>query len=225
MIRVSPGAFAVALVAIVTGLALPVGTAAADGLYFTESLGGTQVKDDLAMHIDGGLRLRAALGYRHEHLAFELWAAGLIGMTYKPLAAPEPICEPTASGKVYCHRPSPGPASTGFGAWGVDVKYLQPVASHVEVYLRGGLGRGYAGGLDAVGRGVGIGAGIQVKGKVSPAGLLFWPLFFLVRKGPMMTGALFIDSSYEFYRLHGVRKSTDAQLSHLTFGFALGKDF
>ena len=56
-------------------------------------------------------------------------------------------------------------------------------------------------------------------------GLLFWPLFF-TNVGPKMTAALWLDSGYEFYRLHGDRPTAiDAQLSTMTFGFALGSDF
>jgi hypothetical protein len=80
--------------------------------------------------------------------------------------------------------------------------------------------------LDAFeGRGLGVGAGIQLKGKGSVLGLLWWPLFF-TNVGPKMTAALWLDSGYEFYRLHGDRPTAiDAQLSTLTFGFALGSDF
>jgi hypothetical protein len=96
------------------------------------------------------------------------------------------------------------------------------------VYLRGSA---MVGGLDRAGfdsfegRGLGVGAGVQLKGKGSVLGLLFWPLFF-TNVGPKMTAALWLDSGYEFYRLHGDRPTAiDAQLSTLTFGFALGSDF
>ena len=113
---------------------------------------------------------------------------------------------------------------------GLSIKYIQPIAPHLELYLRGtaSLGaadqelQGYSG------RGLGAGAGIQLKGKGSVLGLLWWPLFFL-KQGPRMTAALWLDSGYEFYRLqpsdsqHG--NAIDAQLSTLTVGFALGSDF
>jgi hypothetical protein len=104
------------------------------------------------------------------------------------------------------------------------VKFLQPLAPNVELYLRGGLSRGYAAGLDASGRGLGLGAGVQVKGKVSALGLVFWPLFFS-GVGPKITAAAYLETGYEVYRLHGPRRSTDAQLNHLMLGFAFGSDF
>ncbi len=221
MRRPVPAAFATLSVAI----AVFAGTAHADGVYFSENIGGTNVKDELAAYMDGGLRIRGALGYRHRNLAFEVWGSASISSDgydrHDGQAAP---CVPDS----YCHgygsSPHYGPPSTDFASWGMDVKYLQPVASHVEIYLRGGLSKGYAYGIDASGRGLGVGAGVQLKGKVPVIGLLFWPLFF-TGVGPKMTGALFIDSSYEFYRLHGPARTTDAQLSHLTLGFAFGSDF
>jgi hypothetical protein len=101
------------------------------------------------------------------------------------------------------------------------------------VYVRGSAGYGWAdGNLSGYsGRSLGFGAGVQVKGKGSVLGLLAWPLFFLVNKGPMMTAALYLDEGYDFYRLHdstsagGNRTAVDAQLTHVTFGIALGTDF
>jgi hypothetical protein len=223
-----------ALAALVVALAGPA-TAAAEGIYFTENVGGTDVKDELAANISAATRIRVALGYRIDKLAFEAWAGFLINderySGYEPSApANAPACEITTPDKPWpCHdygytAPPSDSGSTDFFAWGMDVKYLQPVSKHVEVYLRGGLSKGYADGIDASGRGLGIGAGAQVKGKVPALGLLFWPFFF-TNFGPKMTGALYVDTSYEFYRLHGPRRTTDAQLSHLTLGFAFGSDF
>jgi hypothetical protein len=123
----------------------------------------------------------------------------------------------------------------GLFSYGIDLKYLHPVSQHIEVYLRGSAMRGVLSGdaehLDYSGRGLGVGAGVQLKGKVPALGLLFWPLFFIPKvPGPKITGALFVDDGFEFYRLHPGGKldatpSMDATLSHITFGFALGKDF
>lgn len=196
-------------------LVLATQPAAADGVYFTESFGGTDVKDELSAHMGSALRIRVGLGVRRGSLAVELWGAGNINTEAHDhdAAPPEPY-----HGSYVPH------SSTNFASYGVDVKLLRPLAHNLEIYLRGGLSAGYAEGLDAGGRGLGAGAGIQLKGKVSALGLLFWPLFFS-GVGPKMTGALYFDSSYELYRLHGASRSTDAQLSHATFGFALGSDF
>ncbi len=173
----------------------------ADGLYFTEGVGGAEIKDRAGAVLPSATRLRLSVGARSGPWALEAWMAPLIG----------------------------DPANdTELDTWGLDLKYVQPLSRHLEVYVRGttSAAKGY-GALDGfAGRGLGFGAGIAVKGKVSPWGLLWAPLFFLVRKGPMITGALWLDDGYEFYRLHSDRPYTlDAQISHVTFGFALGSDF
>lgn len=209
-------------------LALATRTAVADGVYFTESIGGTDVKNELSTYMESALRIRIAGGYRKKNLAFELWFAGDINTspynTYD--AAPEKpsyeISTPDKGGGYY--GGTSGDSSTSLASYGFDVKYLQPLAPNLEMYVRGGLSKAYASGLDASGRGLGIGAGIQLKGKVPVIGFLFWPLFF-TGLGPKVTAAVFVDTSYEFYRLHGPSHTTDASLNHLTLGFAVGNDF
>lgn len=179
-------------------------TASADGFYYSEGVGGTRVHDELSAFMPDAVRIRVALGMRRHQWAYEAWFAGNL------------------NNDVYTdERPD---LLTG----GLDLKYIQPVSRHLEVYLRGSA---MVGGLDRAGfdsfegRGLGVGAGVQLKGKGSVLGLLFWPLFF-TNVGPKMTAALWLDSGYEFYRLHGDRPTAiDAQLSTLTFGFALGSDF
>jgi hypothetical protein len=229
MLRLAPAAPIVALV-VALGMLVP-RTAAADGVYFTESFGGTDVRDELSAHAGSAFRVRVGLGVRRKQLAVELWGAGLL-TDRRSSHHPHHDDGPRAVGRTTGGSDSPSaPAhderdarATDLGTWGVDVKFLQPVAPSVELYLRGGLSRGYAAGLDASGRGLGLGAGVQLKGKVSALGLLFWPLFFS-GLGPKITAAAYVESGYEFYRLHGPRRSTDAQLSHLMIGFALGSDF
>jgi hypothetical protein len=177
-------------------------TAHADGFYFTEGLGGTQVKDQLSRIIPDAARIRISAGERVGAWALEAWLAGTLA----------------------------DPNIEELDTYGIDVKYLQPVTTHLELYVRGSasIGQGFFGQLDGFsGRGLGFGAGIALRGKVSPWGLLWSPLFFLVRSGPKITGALWLDDGYEFYRLHSATKpyTIDAQLTHITFGFALGSDF
>lgn len=107
---------------------------------------------------------------------------------------------------------------------GVDVKYLRPVSEHFELYLRGSLGKGWLDNSDYEGRGFGVGAGAQLKGKVRALGFLFWPLFF-VPYGPKVTGALFIDTGADFYRLHAHGDSIDGSINRITIGWAIGADF
>ena len=64
-------------------LALVLGTAstaAADGLYFTESVGGSDVKNELGTEISSAMRIRFSLGYRiNKSWAVEGFLAGDIG--------------------------------------------------------------------------------------------------------------------------------------------------
>jgi hypothetical protein len=211
-------------------LALATQTAVADGMYFTESFGGTDVKNDLSYYMESAARIRIAAGYRKRNLAFELWFAADMNTSYDTYAPADPgyeISTPDGykGGSGYNGGYGyGGDSSTDFASWGFDMKYLQPLAPNLEMYVRGGLSKGYADGLDAEGRGLGIGAGVQLKGKVPVLGFLFWPFFF-TNLGPKCTAAVFIDTSYEFYRLHGPTHSTDASLNHLTVGFAVGNDF
>lgn len=190
-------------------------SARADGLYYFEGVGGTKVHDELSAYMTDGVNIRVGLGMRRHEWAYELYFAGNINSV-------------------------PDERASDLIAGGLNIKYIQPLASHLEVYLRGSAMLG--GGTQALegwsGRGLGAGAGIQLKGKGSVLGLLWWPLFF-TNVGPKMTAALWLDTGYEFYRLHGDRPSApknseaglrpasaiDAQVSTVTLGFALGTDF
>ncbi len=204
------------IAAIAAMLVLSASAASADGVYVTESYGGTKVGDRLADHVESGLRVRLALGVRHGPIAVEGYVAGLISGAVESLGDDGPIGH-----------------DDGLVMGGLDLKYLHRISDHVEVYLRGSASRAALTRtrVDYSGRGLGIGAGIQVKGKVPALGLLFWPLFFVPHlPGPKLTGALFVDDGFEFYRLHpgGALDATpaiDGKLSHLTIGFALGSDF
>jgi hypothetical protein len=209
-------------------LVLATQTAVADGVYFTESFGGTDVKDDLSPYMESAVRFRVAGGYRRKNLAFELWFAGDLNAGSQsyydaPPSTGYEISTPDRGG-YYDGSYSSGDSYTSLASYGLDLKYLQPIAPNLEMYVRGGLSKAYAEGLDAEGRGLGIGAGIQLKGKVPALGFLFWPFFF-TNIGPKITAAVFVDTSYEFYRLHGPTHTTDASLDHLTLGFAVGNDF
>jgi hypothetical protein len=112
-------------------------------------------------------------------------------------------------------------------AMGLDAKYIVELRRHVALFARVGPliadGNGALAGYH--GRGVGLGAGAQLTGKVRALGFLWAPLLF-VKRGPMATGALFIDAGYDVYAL---RKSgapaIDARIAHLAAGFAIGFGF
>lgn len=205
-------------------------TAAADGIYFSEQVGGSNVKNELGRYLDGTVNIRFAVGYRlSTSWAIEGFIAGDVGSTQ---AVPRPVGY--AARCIEC-----GDGGGGYGqsfdyvdsltTAGLDVKYLRPLGEHFEVYLRGRLGKGWLDSTDYSGRGLGIGAGAQLKGKVRALGFLFWPLFF-VPVGPKVTAALYIDGGSDFYRLHrgGQLDNPDAidgSINRLSIGWAVGADF
>jgi hypothetical protein len=208
-----------ALAAAVAVLAAP-GLAAADGTYFSFGMGPTSIKDELASQTgDDGLRVRLAVGHRLGNLAFE----GFLAPEFFDLF-------------------------TTALATGVDARYILPISSGLQVYVRGSMSRlsttlgggdDYAstryggccgdslGGRDYAGNGLGGGVGVQLRGRVRALGFLYWPLFF-IPAGPKVNAALYIDHGYDYYRLQPAdsRYSTiDAKVSRLTFGFNVGADF
>lgn len=198
------------LVLVILALASP---ARADGLYFTESLGGTDVKDQLGDYMSSAFHFRVGVGMRTGRFAIEAHAGAHLDASQEPVA-----------GEGYA-----------LATYGLDLKYVQPViANRLEIYLRGGLRyalledeSGYL--ANYAGRGLAGGAGIQLKGKVRALGFLAWPFFFL-KIGPKITGALWLDADGSFYRLHpngrqDATPSIDAKLTTISGGFAVGSDF
>ena len=191
------------------------GSAQADGFYFTESFGGSDVKDELAAHIPSAMHFRIAIGLRSGAWALETHIGAHIGN------------EP---GTARDDRPE-WERYNALTTYGLDLKYIQPLASHLEAYLRGGVRYGFIDDESTIegygGRGLGGGAGIQLKGKVRALGFLAFPFFFL-KIGPKVTGALWLDASYSFYRLHArddTAPTIDAAITTLSGGFAIGSDF
>ncbi len=207
-------------VVVLCGLA---SSAAADGVYFTESVGGTAIGGELGDGTSKGMRVRIAGGIRRKNWAIEGWLAGDLATGHSNLDAPPVACRGTGGGGC-SSEPHHDNTSAGLFALGVDAKYIRPLTPHIELYLRGGLGRGISDGGYS-GNGIGVGAGIQLKGKVRALGFLFWPMFF-VPWGPKVTAAVFLDNGVAFYRLQRDGSgSRDAHLTHLTLGWAVGSDF
>lgn len=194
----------------------------AEGVYFSEGFGTGAVRNELADYTDRGtFRLRVAAGYKVGRWATEVFVA------------PEFFFDGYSNDTM----------AVGYG---LDVKRIQPISRHASLYLRGSMSRmtfaastvydaqpgcidwcgGYGSGLDgASGRGLGLGVGAQITGKVPVLGLLAWPLFF-TNYGPKMTGAIFLEDSYDFYRLQKPGGGTiDASITRWTFGVAAGSDF
>lgn len=185
----------------------------ADGTYFSLGMGPGEITDQLSAYATDSFGARIAVGHRVGKLAFE----GYLG-------------------------PEDGDGGGPYGSvtmlrLGVDAKYLLPVTPNLQVYVRGGLSKmtatlstttdGRYADTDYSGRGLGGGAGVQLRGKVRALGFLYWPLFF-VPAGPKVNAALFIDHGVDFYRLHreiGPASSIDARFTRLTIGFNVGADF
>jgi len=194
-----------------------VGTARADGLYFSERFGGTSFDNDLAAYEDGAFHFRVGLGYRASRISFEAW----FGMD-------------DSDGGAYVPE-APNPVT-----YGMDFKYAAPITKRIEVYARasisrmevdGGILSGYGG------RGLGVGTGAQIKGKVPVVTMLYPPLMIICavskiceqgKLGPRGTVALYVDQGYDFYRLHRAWDSfgsSDAEARRWSIGFAFGSDF
>jgi hypothetical protein len=175
---------------------------------------------------DGALRVRVSAGVRRRQWAVEGWFAGAIytgrvGYDTPPTHPNPDSKDPLPPTSDYGH------GMTNLTMYGLDLKYLNPISQHVDLYLRGSMSGAVADGdLEGYsGRGLGFGAGLQLKGKVPALGFLWWPFFF-TNWGPKVTAALWVDTGYDFYRLHGPSPTAvDAQLTHLTGGFAVGNDF
>lgn len=195
-------------------------SAHADGAYVSESFGGADVGDDLAGDTDSTFRMRFAGGYRAGAWAVEGWLGVEAGLGMASAA------QPGYGAPCDCAQPYDDTIS-GLFSYGVNVKYLKPVARNLDVYLRGGLAYGHLDG-EYQGRGLEAGAGLQIKGKVPALGLLFWPLFF-TNLGPKITAAAFVDTGTAFYRFHrdGIvgNGSKDGRFDSLMVGLAFGSDF
>jgi hypothetical protein len=189
------------------------GTAHADGFYYYEAMGVSRVKDELGTYFGDGIagRPRIGLGMRTGDWALEVNVSRVINAA----------TETSSSADLF--------------TYGLQLRRSMPLSRRWELYVRGNATNGDGTGeLDGwEGRGLGFGAGVQLKGRGSVLGLLFFPLFFAVPKGPMMTGAIWLDDGYEFYRLHDhghegraiSRTAIDAQITTLSFGVGVGTDF
>ncbi len=184
------------------------------GFYFNESFGVGLSRDELAPYLGQPMHIRVALGVRLGDFAIEPWVLsdlqtdrdgafkGLIGGT-------------------------PAMGSADLTSYGLDGKYIIAIDKHLSAYVRGGPLRVSANGaLDGYsGWGFGAGGGFQITGRVRALGFLWSPLFFM-NKGPKITGSVFLDQGYDFYRLRSSSAPTiDARIGHVSVGFAVGSAF
>jgi hypothetical protein len=188
--------------------------ARADGAYVAESFGVATGRGRLARVLGSPLHLRIAIGMRLGNFALEPWILADLQTdrtgAFKGIVGGDPI-----------------DGTADLNVMGLDAKYIVPLDDRLEVFVRGGpLVADGTGALDGMhGRGVGFAGGAQLSGRVRALGFLWSPLFFLER-GPMVTGALFLDAGYDFYFL---RRSgggaIDARVGHVSVGFAIGSAF
>jgi hypothetical protein len=184
------------------------------GAYFAESFGVATGHGPLASALGSPFHLRLAVGMRLGDLAIEPW-----------------ILSDLQTDRVHAFRGlvggDPAAGSADLNAMGLDAKYIVALDRRLEVFARGGPltaeGTGTLTGYR--GRGFGLAGGAQLTGDVRALGFLWSPLFFLER-GPLVTGALFLDAGYDFYFLRSkLGPPIDARVSHVSIGFAIGTAF
>ncbi len=199
---------------VVIAIALATTTASADGFYVTESVGVSLPRGDLEPYVIQPMKVRLAVGARWRFLAIEPWmSADLQGDrdgAFKGILGGEP------------------PAGTSdLATYGIDAKLVGALHEHLSVYVRGGPSIVEANGALAgyAGYGIGASAGLAISGRVRALGFLWAPLFFVAR-GPFITGSLYLDQGFDFYRLSMPgAPDLDGRVGHVSVGFSLGSDF
>jgi hypothetical protein len=184
----------------------------ADGLYFTEQIGGARTGGQLGDYFGGGFAGHIGLGLHLEGWAFE-------GSVHFDELAGRGVF---AGGDYEAV------------AWGAGVRRLFPVSPWVRLYARGGvesvridqtswgepnLGDGYRG------RGLTYGGGLMLSGRVPLLGFLFAPLFF-TDIGPKVSAGAWLDVGDRLLDLHEDRASDlDGFTRTFLVGFSLGGSF
>ena len=195
-------------------LLLLASTASADGYYYEQSFGLSTARSNAREILAASLHLRFGVGFKVAELAVEPWLAGDLtfdrdGATYE----------------LFGGAPAAGHAD--LQGIGIDAKYTCALPDGFGIYVRGGPRIATGDGALAMyaGRGIGVGAGVQLVGKVRALGLLWAPLF-LVPRGPKVTGAVFLDEGVDAYWLSAPgAPEIAAPIVSTNLGFAVGTDF
>ena len=192
-------------------------TARADeGVYFSQSLGVAQAKGPLEDTVGNAIETRLALGARVRWLAVEGWVASNVQTdregAFKGFVGGDP-----ADGRADLE-------AYGFAIRAIAPLYHAPGGERIEGYMR--LSPGIVTGTGMLegyrGTGFGASAGIVLTGKVRALGFLWAPLLFM-KKGPKITGSLFLDQGFDFVRMERTdARPNPARLGHNSNGFALG---
>lgn len=200
-------------------VALLAGVARADGgFYLSEGVGVAHARGDLAAAVGRAIHTRLAIGARWRWLAIEPWIGTALQTdrdgAFRGLVGGEPA-----------------PGRADLEHYGLDLKLIAPVhatpgAERLEAYARFGASLvGATGALDHyAGRATSVAVGVQLTGTVRALGFLWTPLFFL-KRGPKITGALFLDQGWDFVRLRDGEQRLAARVAHVSVGFALGSAF
>jgi len=190
----------------------------ADGVYVTESFGVATGRGALEGPLGHVIHARLALGARVRFLAVEPWLMS-------------ELQDEREGGLRGFVGGDPVAGRADLDAYGVDARLIAPLyrttTSRLEAYVRGGpfiaSGTGALAGYH--GRGAGFAGGLQITGRVRALGFLWAPLLFL-KRGPMATGAIYLDQGYDFYELQmGDTRPIRARVGHVSFGFAIGQSF
>lgn len=189
-------------------------SARADGFYFTESVGVSLPRGDLQPYVLQPMKVRLAVGARWRFLAVEPWmSADIQG-------------DRDGAFKGFLGG-DPPEGTSDLATYGVDAKLVGRLDKHLSVYLRGGPSIAEANGALAgyKGYGLGVSSGVSISGRVRALGFLWAPLFF-VERGPFITGSLYLDQGFDFYRLKMPgAPDINGRVGHVSVGFSLGSDF
>jgi hypothetical protein len=199
---------------VVTALALWRQAAADDGIYFSESIGVGIARGELRPVMGNPLHMRIAVGGRLGNLALEPWITSDLQVDRE-------------GGFRGIIGSEPAEGSADLASYGIDAKYTVRIDPLLSTYVRAGPSLASATGvLDGYdGYGLGFGGGFVISGKVRALGFLWSPLFFL-NKGPKITGSLYLDQGYDFYRLRMPgAPQINAHVGHVSVGFSLGSSF
>ena len=191
-----------------------------EGVYFSQSLGVAHARGGLADTVGNAIETRLALGARLRWLAVEGWVMSNVqtdrdGGRLAGFVGGEPA-EGRADLEAY-----------GFALRAIAPLYQAPGGEKIEGYIRLSPGIVAGTGMLEGYRGMGFGAsgGLVLTGKVRALGFL-WAPFLFMKKGPKVTGSLFLDQGFDFVRMErDDARTIRARVGHISVGFALGSTF
>ena len=201
-------------VGVIAALVVVTPSARADGVYVSEAFGVSLPRGAIAPCLAQPLKVRLAAGVKYRWVAIEPF-----------ISADMQLDRVGALRGFVGGKPAAG--TSDLSSYGIDAKVTRRIDRVLSAYVRVGPSRVDANGALAgyAGWGAGASAGLVISGRVRALGFLWAPLFF-VKRGPMVTGALFLDQGVDVYRLRMAgAPNLDARVGHVCVGFALGSDF